>query len=155
MPHNFMAIGLIYALFPNAKIIHVKRNPIDTCLSCYTKLFSHGHHYSYHLSELGQYYLCYERIMKHWRHLLPPGAFLDISYENIIHNLETDAKRLIAYCELTWDPTCLDFYKSKRQVRTASFMQVRQPVYESSVNRWRRFEIELEPLIRILRQENL
>jgi len=145
MPHNFIAIGLIHALFPHAKIIHVKRNPMDTCLSCYTKLFSHGQNYSYDLTELGQYYTCYERIMNHWRDILPPNAWLDIEYEDVVQNLETEAKRLIEFCDLTWEPACLAFHQSKRQVRTASFMQVRQPVYASSVERWRRFERELAP----------
>ena len=149
MPNNFIAIGLIHALLPNAKIIHIKRNAIDTCLSCYTKLFSSGHFYSYDLTELGQYYLCYERIMAHWRSILPAGAFLDINYEDIVQHMETEAKRLIAYCGLPWDPACLDFYQSQRQVRTASFMQVRTPIYASSVNKWRHFEHELAPLLRI------
>lgn len=154
MPSNFIAIGLIHALFPNAKIIHVQRNPLDTCISCYTKLFSHGHYYSYDLTELGEYYHCYERIMNHWRQLLPTHAWLDIHYEDFIQNLELEAKRLIAYCDLSWDPACLAFYQSTRQVRTASFMQVRQPVYTSSVNRWRRFENELAPLINILKPKH-
>jgi hypothetical protein len=152
MPQNFAAIGLIHALFPNAKIIHVRRNPIDTCLSCYTKLFSKGQHYSYDLTELGQYYNCYEMIMDHWRRILPADAWLDVNYEDIVQNTEVEAKRLIAYCKLTWDPVCLAFHKSKRTVRTASFMQVRQPVYTSSLNRWRRFESELAPLIEMLNQ---
>lgn len=155
MPYNFNVIGLIHALFPNAKIIHVKRNPIDTCLSCYTKLFSQGHFYSYDLSELGHYYLCYEHIMNHWRSTLPSNAWLDIHYEDIIHNFKTEAKRLIAYVGLTWNPKCLAFYQSKRQVRTASFAQVRQPVYTSSVNRWRQFKNELAPLIQILNQAGM
>ena len=150
MPNNFIAIGLIYALFPNAKIIHVKRNPIDTCLSCYTKLFSDGQFFSYDLTELGQYYNCYERIMNHWHHILPKDAFLEINYEDVIDNFEAEAKRLIAYCNLNWDPACLAFHETKRQVRTASFMQVRKPIYNSSVNGWRRYEKELAPLIKIL-----
>lgn len=150
MPHNFIAIGLIHALLPNAKIIHVKRNPIDTCLSCYTKLFTQGQLYSYELTELAQYYQCYERIMNHWRHILPSNAWLDIEYEVVVNNLETEAKRLIEFCDLAWDPACLTFYQSKRQVRTASFVQVRQPVYTSSVGRWRRYEQELAPLINAL-----
>lgn len=150
MPQNFMAIGLIHALFPHAKIIHVKRNPIDTCLSCYTKLFRQGHLYSYDLTELGQYYNCYERIMNHWRHILPAHAFMEVEYENMIHHLDTEAKRLTDYCDLPWDPNCLAFYRSKRQVCTASFMQVREPLYTSSINRWRRFENELAPLIKSL-----
>lgn len=150
MPYNFIAIGLIYALFPNAKIIHVKRNPIDTCLSCYTKLFTEGQLYSYDLTELGQYYQCYERIMNHWRHILPSDAWLDIEYEAMVNNLEAEARRLIAFCDLAWEPDCLNFYQSKRSVRTASFVQVRQPIYTSSVERWRRYEQELAPLIQVL-----
>lgn len=150
MPYNFIAIGLIHALLPNAKIIHVKRNPIDTCLSCYTKLFSEGQLYSYALTELGQYYQCYERIMIHWRQLLPSDAWLEIEYEAMVNNLEVEAQRLIEFCDLAWENTCLTFYQSKRQVRTASFVQVRQPIYTSSVERWRRYEQELAPLIKIL-----
>jgi len=150
MPYNYIAIGLIHALFPNAKIIHVQRNPIDTCLSCYTKLFTEGHLYSYDLTEIGQYYRCYERIMNHWRHTLPSDAWLDITYESMVNNLDVEAKRLIEFCGLAWDPACLAFYQSKRQVRTASFAQVRQPVYTSSVERWQRYEHELAPLINVL-----
>ncbi len=150
MPHNFIAIGLIHALFPNAKIIHVERNPIDTCLSCYTKLFTHGQLYSYDLTELGQYYQCYERIMNHWRHLLPSNAWLDIKYETMVSQFDEEVTRLIDFCGLPWEEACLTFYQSKRQVRTASFAQVRQPVYSSSVERWRRYERELAPLIQIL-----
>jgi len=151
MPHNFIAIGLIHALLPNAKIIHVTRNPMDTCLSCYTKLFTQGQLYSYDLAELGQYYQCYELIMNHWRHILPPNTWLDIEYETMVNNLEVEAKRLVEYCDLAWDPACLTFYQSKRHVRTASFVQVRQPVYTSSVERWRRYEQELEPLVQALK----
>ena len=150
MLNNFIAIGLIHALLPNAKIIHVQRNPIDTCLSCYTKLFTQGQLYSYDLAELGQYYRCYELIMNHWRQILPSDGWLDVEYEQIVGNLEAEARRLLAFCDLSWDPACLAFYESKRQVRTASFMQVRQPVYTSSVERWRRFEQELAPLISTL-----
>ena len=150
MPYNFIAIGLIHALLPNAKIIHVKRNPIDTCLSCYTKLFTEGQLYSYELTELGQYYQCYERIMNHWRRILPSDAWLDIEYEAMVNSLETEAQRLIEFCDLAWEPACLTFYQSKRQVRTASFVQVRQPIYTSSVERWRRYEQELAPLIKVL-----
>ncbi len=152
MPYNFIAIGLIHALLPNAKIIHVKRNPIDTCLSCYTKLFTEGQLYSYDLTELGQYYQCYERVMNHWRRILPADAWLEIEYEAMVNNLEVEARRLIEFCDLDWEPSCLNFYQSKRQVRTASFVQVRQPIYTSSVERWRRYEQELAPLIKVLNQ---
>lgn len=150
MPHHFMHIGLIHALFPNAKIIHVKRNPIDTCLSCYTKLFQEGQLYSYDLTELGQYYRCYEKIMAHWRTVLPKHAWLDVNYEAFIDNVEIEAKRMITYCNLSWDPACITFYNSKRKIRTASFMQVRQPIYTASVDRWQNFKNELSPLIEAL-----
>ena len=155
MPYNFITIGLIHALFPNAKIIHVERDPIDTCLSCYTKLFTEGQLYSYDLTELGQYYQCYKRIMDHWRHILPPKAWLDIKYENVVNHFDEEAKRLIDFCDLPWEPACLTFYESKRQVRTASFAQVRQPVYTSSIERWRQYARELAPLIQALNQNIL
>jgi tetratricopeptide (TPR) repeat protein len=150
MPYNYIAMGVIHALLPNATIIHVKRNPLDTCLSCYTKLFTQGQHYSYDLTELGHYYRCYEQIMAHWRQLLPEGTWLDIAYEDVVGNLEAEAQRLIAFCGLPWDPACLDFHQTNRSVRTASFAQVRQPVYTSSVGRWHHYERELAPLIEVL-----
>lgn len=150
MPHNFIAIGLIHALFPNAKIIHVKRNPVDTCVSCYTHLFTEGQLYSYDLKELGQYYLCYERIMNHWSSILPSNAWLDIQYETLVNHFDEEARRLIDFCGLPWEQTCLTFYQSERPVRTASFAQVREPVYTSSVERWRRYERELTPLLQAL-----
>lgn len=153
MPGNFVAIGFIHALFPHAKIIHVERNPIDTCLSCYTKLFRNGQFFSYDLAELGHFYIHYQRIMAHWRHVLPSNAWLDVRYENVISDLEFEARQLIAYCELEWDPICLDFHTMKRQVRTASLTQVRKPIYTSSVERWRRLEHELAPLINVLNKE--
>jgi len=154
MPQNFIIIGLIHALFPNAKIIHVKRNPMDTCLSCYTKLFSKGQDFSYDLNELGQYYNYYEAIINHWRQILPLNAWFEVNYENIIDDIETEAKKLIAYCNLHWDPACLAYYESKRNVRTASFMQVRKPIYTSSINRWKNYVNELAPLINILSSNN-
>jgi len=153
MPYNFIAIGLIHALLPNAKIIHVKRNPMDTCLSCYTNLFTEGQLYSYELTELGQYYQCYERIMNHWRRILPSDAWFEIEYEVMVNNLEAEAKRLIEFCDLAWEPDCLNFHQSKRQVRTASFIQVRQPLYTSSIERWRCYEQELAPLIKALNHD--
>lgn len=150
MPGNFLLMGLIHALFPNAKIIHVERNPIDTCLSCFTKLFKHGQFFSYDLIELGQYYATYQTIMAHWRRVLPKGAWFDIRYEALISDFESNAKQLIAYCGLEWDDACMNFHQIKRQVRTASLTQVRKPIYASSVERWRRLENELTPLIKTL-----
>lgn len=153
MPGNFMLIGLIHALLPHAKIIHVERNPIDTCLSCYTKLFRNGQFFSYDLTELAHYYAHYRRIMAHWRSVLPANAWLDVRYEHVVSNLELEARQLIDYCGLEWDASCLDFYTIKRQVRTASLTQVRKPIYTSSIERWRHLERELAPLIKVLREE--
>ena len=148
MPANFQAIGLIHLMLPNAKIIHVNRNPVDTCLSCFTTLFKEGSlEYTYDLAELGRYYADYARLMGHWRNVLPDGAFLDIQYEDIVADQEGQARRITEYCGLEWDEACLDFYKSQRVVRTASVTQVRQPIYKSSVERWRPYEKFLEPLL--------
>lgn len=146
MPGNFVNLGLIHALLPNAKIIHIERNPFDNCLSCYTRLFQHGQNFTYDLTELGRYYADYRRLMQHWRKVLPKNAFLDVSYEELVADTETQAKRIIDYCGLEWDANCLEFHKMERQVRTASVTQVRQPIYKTSVERWKRFEKELEPL---------
>lgn len=146
MPANFMALGLIHLMLPNAKIIHVIRNPVDTCLSCFTTLFEHGQEYTYDLAELGRYYVDYARLMEHWREVLPEGAFLEVRYEDIVADQEAQARRLIEYCGLEWDDACLDFHRNKRVVRTASMTQVRQPIYQSSVERWRPYEEFLRPL---------
>ncbi|MBK9161358.1 MAG: sulfotransferase [Nitrosomonadales bacterium] len=150
MPGNFTALGLIHLTLPNAKIIHVRRDPVDTCLSCFTKLFSGGQEYSYDLTELGRYYADYARLMDHWRMVLPEGAFLEVQYEDIVADQETQARRLIEYCGLEWDDACLNFHKNKRAVRTASVTQVRQPIYRTSVQRWKPYEKFLGPLFEAL-----
>ena len=147
MPANFFAVGLIHLMLPNAKIIHVNRDPVDTCLSCYTCLFHRKQEHTYDLAELGQYYVGYARLMEHWRKVLPAGAFLDVQYEDIVADQEAQARRLIAYCGLEWNPACLDFHNTKRSIRTASVTQVRQPIYNSSVERWRHYEKFLGPLL--------
>ena len=108
MPGNFLSIGLIRLILPNARIIHTMRDPIDTCVSCYSKLFAFGHHFSYDLAELGRYYRCYSELMTHWRSVLPPGAMLDVSYEDVVDDLEGQARRLIDYCGLPWDDRCIE-----------------------------------------------
>jgi tetratricopeptide (TPR) repeat protein len=147
MPANFFAVPLIHLMLPNAKIIHVNRNPVDTCVSCFTRLFHRKQEHTYDLAELGRYYTGYARLMAHWREVLPPGAFLDINYEDIVADQEGQARRLLEYCGLDWDAACLDFHKTKRQVRTASVTQVRQPIYATSVERWRKYEKFLGPLL--------
>lgn len=147
MPANFLAVPLIHLMLPNAKIIHVNRNPVDTCLSCFTRLFHRKQEHTYDLAELGRYYADYARLMDQWRKVLPPGAFLDIQYEDIVADQEGQARRLLEFCGLEWDAACLDFHKTKRQVRTASVTQVRQPIYSTSVERWRSYEKFLGPLL--------
>jgi hypothetical protein len=147
MPENFVFIGLIHLMLPNARIIHVNRNPVDTCLSCFKTLFNSGLDHTYDLAELGQYYVDYARLMDHWRDVLPAGAFLDVQYEDIVADQETQARRLIDFCGLEWNDACINFHKHKRSVRTASLAQVRQPIYKSSVERWRAYEKYLGPLL--------
>ncbi len=147
MPANFQLVGLIHSILPNAKIIHIARNPFDTCMSCYTRLFERSQLHSYDLVELGRYFNNYVRIMNHWRRILPSDAFLTVHYENLVDDLEHEARRIIAHCGLDWDDACLEFHKSKRRVRTASVQQVRKPLYNSSKAKWRNYEAQLQPLI--------
>lgn len=147
MPSNYLALGLIPLMLPNAKIIHVKRNPIDTCLSCFTRLFNRHQNATYDLKELGMHYQNYARLMDHWRSVLPPESFLEVEYEAIVEDIEPQARKLIEWIGLDWDQACLDFYKNKRSIRTASLTQVRQPIYSSSVARWKNYEAFLQPLL--------
>lgn len=150
MPSNFNYIGLIHLMLPNAKIIHVKRNPIDTCLSCYTRLFNKSQYQSYNLEEIGRYYRNYESLMQHWKSVLPNNAFYEIQYENIVADQKGQAKSLLEFCELEWDEACIDFHKTERNIRTASVAQVRQPIYMTSVEKWRHYEKYLGPLFNAL-----
>lgn len=149
MPGNFMRIGMIAAALPDAKIIHCRRNAIDTCLSCYKQLFARGQYWSYDLEELGRYYQNYLGIMDHWRKVLP-GRFLDIDYEETVTNFEEKARELIDYVGLPWNDACLAPHENKRAVLTASKTQVIQPVYKTSVESWRKYEDFIQPLIRIV-----
>ncbi|HEX4144617.1 MAG TPA: tetratricopeptide repeat protein [Pirellulales bacterium] len=144
---NFFRVGLIRMMLPNARIIHTVRDPVDTCLSCFSKLFVCGHGFSYDLAELGAFYRGYHQLMTHWRSVLPAGAMLEVSYEDVIDNQEHQARRLIEYCGLPWDDRCLDFHKHDRPILTASNVQVRQPLYRSSVARWRRYAPYIKPLL--------
>ena len=142
-----MYVGLIRLMLPNAKIIHAMRNPVDTCLSCFTRVFATGQAFSYDLVELGRFYRTYNRLMEHWRVVMPPGSMLDVRYEEVVGDLEQQARRLVDYCGLPWDRACLDFHKNERLVSTASDVQVRRPIYRSSVERWRRYQQHLGPLL--------
>jgi tetratricopeptide (TPR) repeat protein len=147
LPGNFLHIGLIRMILPNARIIHTMRNPLDTCVSCYSKLFGSGVYFSYDLAELGRYYKRYRELMNHWWSVLAPDSILDVSYEQVVDDLEGQARRLIDYCGLPWDDRCLSFHQNKRPVATASSVQVRKPLFRSSLQRWRRFEKGLGPLL--------
>ena len=150
MPANFLAVGLIHLMLPNAKIVHVKRNAADTCLSCFTKLFNNSQYHSYDLTELGRYYANYAKLMGHWREVLPEGAFHEVQYEHLVTDKEAQTRRLIEYCGLEWNDACLESHKTERSIKTASITQVRQPVYTSSVDRWRSYEKHLQPLLSAL-----
>jgi Flp pilus assembly protein TadD len=153
MPSSFFYTGLIHLALPNARILHTARNPVDTCLSCFSKLFSGHQNFTYELGELGRYYRKYHELMAHWRDVLPPGAMLDVQYEEVVADLETQARRIVAYCGLEWNDACLAFHEAKRPVRTASAMQVRRPIYKSSVGRWEPYKDVLKPLLEELPQE--
>lgn len=145
MPGNYQNLGAIAAALPNATIIHARRDPVDTCLSCFQQSFARGQHWSYDLEELGHQYRVYEGIMNHWRAVMP-DRFLDIDYEDVVADLETQARRLVAAAGLAWDPCCLDFHASDRAVLTASKGQVRRPIYRSSINKATRYGERIEPL---------
>lgn len=149
-PGNFVYIGMIHLALPNAKIVHTVRNPVDTCLSCFSNLFADALDFSYDLGELGRYYARYQHLMAHWHQVLPPGTILDVRYEDVVADLEGQARRLLDHCGLTWDPRCLAFNETARPVRTASAAQVRRPIYGHSVERWRVYEKELAPLLQAL-----
>ena len=149
MPNNFPSIGLIQLILPNAKIINARRHPLDSCMGSFKQLFFKGQAFTYDLVEIGEYYLEYQRLMDHWHDLLP-GKILDIQYEEMVMDQEAQTRRLIDFCELPWDDGCLRFYETDRAVNTASSEQVRQPIYSKSLNSWRRFEDELQPLIEVL-----
>jgi hypothetical protein len=146
MPGNFFWTGLIHLAFPNAAIIHTVRDPLDTCVSCFSKLFTEDHPYAYDLGELGRFYRRYEALMAHWHAVLPQGRILDVRYEEVVTDIETQARRIIAHCGLDWDKRCLDFHSHDRPVRTASLAQVRQPLYATAVGRARAYDEYLGPL---------
>jgi len=150
MPGNFVYAGLIPLILPGARIIHCRRDPVDTCLSCYSKQFSGEQLFTYDQTELGQFYRDYDALMRHWRQLLPAESFIEVDYESVLDDLEGQARRLISFIDLPWDEACLDFHKTRRVVRTASVNQVRQPLYKTSKGRWRAHAEHLGPLLAAL-----
>jgi len=150
MPLNFRYVGLIHLALPRARIIHTLRDPVDTCLSCFSILFAGDQPYSYDLAELGRYHAGYQALMAHWRRVLPDGVMLEVDYEDVVDDLEAQARRIVAHCGLDWQDACLAFHRTQRAVRTASVLQVRQPIHRGSVGRWRHYAHLLQPLLAAL-----
>jgi hypothetical protein len=144
---NYFFLGLINLLFPKAKVINTMRDPVDTCLSGFTKLFKDDMPHSYDLTELGHYYGKYRELMEHWKEVLPEGFMTTVVYEDVVADTERQAKRLIEFLGLPWNEKCLEFHKSDRPVKTASVAQVRKPIYKTSVKRWAKYGKSLQPLV--------
>lgn len=150
MPANFLHAGMIALMLPGAKIVHCRRDPVDTCLSCYTKMFSAEQLFAYDLIELGQFHRDYQTLMAHWRKVLPADRFIEVDYEAVVADVEGEARRLIEFIGLPWDEACVRFYQNQRVVKTASLNQVRQPIYTSSMGRWKPYAAHLKPLLDVL-----
>jgi tetratricopeptide (TPR) repeat protein len=149
MPFNYMHLGLIAALFPKATVIHCRRDPLDTCVSCLFTGFTESLQFACDLDTLGSYYLDYRRLMAHWRSALPV-RMLEVDYERLVRDTRGTVEELLRFCRVDWQDECLAFHKTARGIRTPSRWQVRQPIYESSIGRWRNYESQLQPLQRIL-----
>ena len=149
MPGNFLYVGLLRLLLPNATVIHCVRDPVDTCLSCYRNYFSGFHPFTYDLAELGRYYRLYRDLMDHWREVVPNYVH-DVRYEDLVSDPENQIRQLLDISRLEWDDRCLEFHQTHRPVRTASAAQVRQPMYLSSIETWKKFERHLGPLLKAL-----
>jgi tetratricopeptide (TPR) repeat protein len=149
MPLNFLYAGLIHRALPQAKIIHLQRHPLDTCYAIYKTLFKDAYPFSYTLEELGRYYLAYRSLVGHWERVMP-GVIHTVSYEALVADVEGESRRLLAYCDLPWQEECLRFYENREASTTASASQVRQPVYSSSVGKWRHYQTQLQPLTEML-----
>lgn len=149
LPNNFVQIGLILLCFPNAKIINTVRHPMDNCLGCFKQLWALGQHFTYSLEDLGHYYNDYHRLMKHW-HEVFPNKILDVQYESVVDDLDSNVRRVLDFCGLEFEQACLNFHETKRVVKTSSSEQVRKPIYRSALAYWKNFEEELQPLREIL-----
>jgi tetratricopeptide (TPR) repeat protein len=153
LPGNYMHLGFIRLILPRAKVLHVRRDPLDTCVSCFSRSFGEELNFVYDLGELGRAYRRYAMLMDHWRQVLPADSMLEIRYEDVVEDLEGQARRILDHLGLPWDPRCLDFHRTERAVLTASVSQVRQPIFRSSLARWRRYEKHLGPLQAALADE--
>jgi tetratricopeptide (TPR) repeat protein len=144
-PFNFINLGLIHMALPNARFIHSCRSPLPTCLSIFSRIF-HDVPFGYDLAELGRYYRAYDTLMAHWHSVLPEGVMIEVKYEDLVDDFESNVRRMLAHCGLDWDERCLSFHQTTRQVNTASSAQVRRPIYKTSMQRWQPRADLLEPL---------
>ncbi|MDT8320294.1 MAG: sulfotransferase [Xanthomonadales bacterium] len=149
MPNNFPSVGFLHLALPNCKIIDARRYPLDSCLSCYRQLFARGQSFTYDLTDIGEYFLQYQRMMDYWHEVLP-GRVLTVQYEDMVTDFDHQVRRLLEYCGLPFEKNCVRFWETDRPVRTASSEQVRQPIYSHSVHRWRQYEDRLGELIEVL-----
>jgi len=149
MPNNFPQIGLLALILPNARIIDARRHPLDACVSCYRQLFARGQPFTYDLVDIGEYYLEYQKMMDHWQTVLP-GRVLTVQYEELIADFEPQVRRLLEFCGLPWEENCLRFHETDRPVRTASSEQVRRPISDSAIGRWRNYAPHLDELMEVL-----
>ena len=149
LPGNFLNLWFIAVLFPKVKIVHCRRHPVDTCLSCYFTNFDRDLGYTYDLKTLGLYYRQYQRLMTHWHQVLP-APVLDVQYEELVENQVAVSRKMVKFCGVEWDDHCLEFYKNDRPVETASGVQVRRKIYSTAVGRWKNYENRLTPLIEAL-----
>jgi hypothetical protein len=154
-PLNILYLGVVAAALPQARIVHLRRNPMDACYAMYKTLFRMGYPFSYDLNDLAHYWLGYDALMAHWRKSLPAERFLEVDYEDMVENQETVSRRLVAHAGLDWEDACLHFEHNPQASLTASAAQVRQPMYRSSLGLWRRYERELAPLAAQLRMAGI
>jgi hypothetical protein len=143
---NFHYLALIHKIFPKARIVHTFRDPIETCMSSFSINFA-DQPFAFDLRELGKYYRNYAALMRHWRQVLPTGTVFDVRYEAVVQNFHDSARAIVSHCGLDWTDECLRFYEADRPVRTASVEQVRRPIYQSSIRRWRPDSNTLRPLL--------
>lgn len=153
-PLNFLYIGLIHLALPNARIIHLRRHPLDSCYAIYKTLFRLGYPFSYSLQDVGRYYIAYHRLMAHWRQCLP-GRILDVDYESLVADPPSETRRILDHCGLEFEQGCLDFHRQEGAAATASAAQVRKPIYSTSVGRWRCYAEQLAPLAGKLREQGI
>ena len=150
MLSNYYYMGLLHIAAPGAKIIHIRRNPVDNCISCFTRLFREDLPYTYVFEELAGHYKKYAELMAHWRAVLPAGSFYELKYEDLVADVEKESRALLDFAGLDWQDQVLEFYNAKRPVKTASVTQVREPIYTRSVDRWKKYGTAVQPLVDLL-----